>query len=148
MHRAFLLATLAAAQPALADGRTHNATCKLTIDGVVHLDARCHFASHPGYDEFDDLRMRIICPGGQPPAVAMCSGAEEVVVQKGVFGSIQRDGATAGLCWNQGQFRKAQTCFQGLTRTGACWSSPRAVEAWQPGEPGPIHSVSLCAWAQ
>ncbi|MFM2163510.1 MAG: hypothetical protein RLZZ383_3022 [Pseudomonadota bacterium] len=148
MRRLSWIAAIALAQSALADDRALNAKCKLTIDGVIHLDGRCHFASHRGFDEFDDLRMRIVCPGGQPPEVAMCAGAEEIVVQKGVFGSLQRDGATAALCWNGGQFRKAGPCYQGLTRTGACWSSPRAVETWTPGEPGPLHHVELCAWAR
>jgi len=128
---------------ATAQTRTLNAKCTLKIDGAVHLDDRCHFSSTADSDSFDDLRLLIVCPNGRDAAVADCAGYEQRVARQGVFGYLFRESGVGRLCWNEGSMRKAQSCFEGLRRTGACWSNPRAVAS---GDASRSRSVELCAW--
>ena len=134
----FGLCNQATAQP-----RTLNAKCTLKIDGVVQIDDRCHFSSTADSDSFDDLRLLVVCPNGRDAAVADCAGYEQRVARQGVFGYLFRDSGVARLCWNEGSMRKAQSCFEGLRRTGACWSNPRATVS---GDASRSRSVELCAW--
>lgn len=134
----FWLCNVAAAQT-----RTLNAKCTFKIDGVLQLDDRCHFSSTADVDSFDDLRMLIVCPNGRDAAVDDCAGYEQRVARRGVFGYLFRDSGVARLCWNEGNMRKAQSCFDGLRRTGACWSNPRAIASSEASRP---RSIELCAW--
>jgi hypothetical protein len=126
-----------------ADTRTLNAKCTLKIDGITHMDDRCHFSSHGDSDYFDDLRMQIVCPNGQSTDVAYCIGAEQRVTRKGVFGYLFRENGVARFCWNGGDWRKAQECFEGLRRTGACWENMRAPDESNPSK---VSHIQLCAW--
>jgi hypothetical protein len=128
---------------ASAQTRTLNAKCTLKIDGAVLLDDRCHFSSTADSDNFDDLRMLIVCPNGRDAAQADCAGYEQRVARQGVFGYLFRESGVGRLCWNEGSMRKAQSCFEGLRRTGACWSNPRATAS---GDASRSRSVELCAW--
>jgi len=138
-----LVVLTGAGNDASAQTRTLNAKCTLKIDGTVHLDDRCHFSSTADSDSFDDLRLLIVCPNGRDAAQTDCAGYEQRVARQGVFGYLFRESGVGRLCWNEGSMRKAQSCFEGLRRTGACWSNPRAVAS---GDASRSRSVELCAW--
>ena len=138
-----LVVLTSAGNDASAQTRTLNAKCTLKIDGAVHLDDGCHFSSTADSDSFDDLRLLIVCPNGRDAAQTDCAGYEQRVARQGVFGYLFRESGVGRLCWNEGSMRKAQSCFEGLRRTGACWSNPRAVAS---GDASRSRSVELCAW--
>jgi len=138
-----LVVLTGAGNDASAQTRTLNAKCTLKIDGTVHLDDRCHFSSTADSDSFDDLRLLIVCPNGRDAAQTDCAGYEQRVARQGVFGYLFRESGVGRLCWNEGSMRKAQSCFEGLRRTGACWSNPRAMAS---GDASRSRSVELCAW--
>lgn len=120
-----------------------NAKCLLQIDGKTYLDGRCHFKNGAEDDFFRDPRLQITCPNGVDAAKASCSGAEQRVTKPGVFGYLFRDQGIASLCWNEGTMRKATPCFQGLRRSGACWSNPSAKKTYGDAKE---QSVKFCAW--
>ena len=131
--------------PALAESNRLNARCLLQINGKTYMDDRCQFTSDADSDYFSDLRILITCPNGVDASKSSCSGAEERVTKPGVFGFLFRqDQDAASLCWNEGKFRKATPCFQGLRRSGACWANPRAKDTYGSGQ---TNAVKFCAWA-
>lgn len=147
------LIALAANVPFTAQSSTINANCSLTIDGNTRFSDKCHFqASRDGIDTFNDMKLLVVCPNGKSTTMTRCEGAQQKVARKGVFGYLYRDGSgqngasnglSANICWNEGYMRKAESCFDGLTRDGACWKSnyakARHGETW--------HKVRFCAYA-
>ena len=123
-----------------------NARCLLQIDGTTYLHGRCHFknGAESKSDFFRDPRLQITCPNGVDAAKASCSGAEERVTKPGVFGYLFRDKGLASLCWNERTMRKATPCFQGLRRSGACWSNPSAKKYGDSN----LYAVKFCAWKE
>lgn len=112
--------------PTPARAANLNATCLLQINGRTYLDSSCSFESDSDSDFFSDLRISGTTPG--------------------TFGYLFRDQGVGSLCWNGGgRALHAETCFEGLTRSGACWSNPNAPERANPSE---IDDVKFCAWAQ
>ena len=126
-----------------ADSRTLNARCSLKIDGATVMNSPCHFSSDARGDSFDDLRLLIVCPNGRSAETTNCYGYEQRTARNGVFGYLSRAGGVAQLCWNGGTYRKAQECYEGLRRTGACWSNPLAPAS---GNPRQSRNIELCAW--
>ena len=121
-----------------------NAKCLLQIDGKTYMNDRCQFKSNSDSDYFSDLRIQITCPNGMDASKSSCSGAEEKVTKPGVFGYLFRKDGVASLCWNARTMRKATPCFQGLRRSGACWSNPRAKTTYNPEK---SIAVKFCAWS-
>lgn len=131
--------------PAPARAQSLNAKCLLQIDGVTHLDDRCYFEIGSDSDYFSDLRIVVSCPDGRSADVAPCAGAEQRVTRPGIFGYLLRTPeGVASLCWNDSVLRRADPCFEGLTRDGACWANPRAAYRYNPSE---VSNVKFCAWA-
>lgn len=121
-----------------------NAKCLLVINGVTKLDDRCSFKSYSDHDFLSDERMLITCPNGQNAEDTFCYGYQQRVTRQGVFAYLYRDNGVGSLCWNQGTSRKADWCFEGLRRDGACWSNSSARHRSNPNR---VSSVKLCAWA-
>jgi hypothetical protein len=122
-----------------------NATCSLEIDGTTYMNDRCHFNSDTDSDYFSDLRLRVTCPNGVDASKTSCTGADQKVTEPGVFGYLFRDRGVASFCWNEGTMRKASPCFEGLRRSRACWSNPRAKSRYGSA---PVSNVKFCAWAE
>jgi hypothetical protein len=140
-----LLFFISSFSSASAESGPLNAKCLLQIDDKTYMDDRCKFRSDTDSDYFSDLRILITCPDGMDASKSSCSGAEQRVTRPGVFGYLfRREQDAASLCWNMGKLRKASPCFQGLQRSGACWTNPRAQDAYQPGK---TSAVKFCAWA-
>lgn len=137
----FVVATFA---PHSTSAAGKNAKCFLTIDGKTRLSSLCTFKAYKdGVDYFEVGNLVITCPNGKRVEVASCYGYEQKISKKGTFGSLFREGATASVCWNKGSYRKADACYDGLRRDGACWKSKSAqnrhLESW--------HDVKFCAYA-
>ena len=126
-----------------ADSRQLNAKCSLKIDGTTYMNGQCHFSSDADSDSFDDLKLLIVCPNGRSAESITCYGYEQQTARNGVFGVLFRDGGVARFCWNGGNYRKAQECYEGLRRTGACWASTRAPAT---SDPKQHRNIELCAW--
>jgi len=126
-----------------AETRTINAKCSLKIDGVTHMNSQCHFSSDARGDSFDDLRLLIVCPNGRSAETTNCYGYEQRTARSGVFGYLFRSGGVAQLCWNGGTYRKAQECYEGLRRTGACWANSHAPSTDNAKQ---TRNIELCAW--
>lgn len=121
-----------------------NAKCSLVIDGRLALNSNCTFmASRDGGDYFSDEKMVITCPNGKRAEVSSCYGYEQKVSKRGIFGYLFRDGASANICWNEGSYRKADACYEGLRRESACWASGNAKSRHAETR----HSVRFCAYA-
>ena len=131
------------AMNAQADSRALNAKCSLKIDGATYMNSQCHFSSTADTDSFDDLKLVIVCPNGRNVASTNCYGYEQRVTRNGVFGYLFREEGVARFCWNGGSQRKAQDCYEGLRRTGACWASTRAPAT---SDPKQHRNIELCAW--
>lgn len=121
-----------------------NAKCSLAIDGGTRFSSNCIFkASKDGSDYFSDGNLVITCPNGKRVEVASCYGYEQRIARKGTFGYLFRDATTASVCWNEGSYRKAIACYDGLRRDGGCWKSESAknrhLDSW--------HAVKFCAYA-
>ena len=139
-----LILSVSAFAPISSSAADKNAKCSLTIDGSTRFNSHCTFkASKDGSDYFDDGNLVITCPNGKRVEVASCYGYEQRIARKGTFGYLFRDGTTASVCWNEGSYRKADACYDGLRREGACWKSASAknrhIESW--------HAVKFCAYA-
>lgn len=147
------LITLAANAPLTAEASAINASCSLMIDGNTRFSNKCNFqASRSGIDYFSDNKLLVICPNGKSAETSSCYGYQQKVSRKGIFGYLYRDGASnmpqgngdsAHICWNDGWLRKAESCFDGLSREGACWKSNSAKA--RHGETR--HNVRFCAYA-
>ncbi len=122
-----------------------NATCLLQIDGTTYLDGPCYFKNGDGSDFFWDPRLQISCPNGLDAAKASCSSAEQRVTKPGVFGFLFRDRDPVSFCWNEEKSIKAGPCFQGLRRSGACWSNPKAKKSYGDSN---LYAVKFCAWKE
>ena len=122
-----------------------NAKCLLKIDGKTYMDDRCQFKSDVDSDYFSDLRLVIVCPNGVDAIKASCSGAEQKVTRPGIFGYLFRKEKVASLCWNTGRLRKATPCFEGLRRSGACWTNPIAKSHYNNSK---VSNIKFCAWAE
>ena len=110
-----ILTSLIHTVPSLADKL--NAKCLLQIDGKTYLDDKCQFTSDGDGDFFSDQKILVTCPNGRDADTTSCYGYEQTVTRKGVFGYLFRgDDGVARLCWNEGEMRKAEPCFEGLTR--------------------------------
>jgi hypothetical protein len=131
--------------PTAVQASTLNAKCLLEIDGTIHMDDRCNFTGDRDSDSFSDLRLLVVCPNGVDVAKTSCAGSEQKVARPGVFGYLFRENGVASLCWNMGNMRKASPCFEGLQRSGACWSNPRAKNRSGPSQ---VSKVKFCAWAE
>jgi len=145
-------AALAISAPSKA--ATQNAKCILMIDGQTQFNGLCSFnASNDGIDKFEDGKLLITCPNGKPITTSSCAGYQQSVVRHGIFGYLYRDvdyvptrnGKQARICWNGGRMRKAESCFDGLERNGACWQSNAAT---QPGITQRFSKVSFCAYSR
>ena len=124
---------------------TVNARCLLVIDGRTHMNGPCKFTNVDDSDFFTDGRLLITCPDGQDASKSSCYGYQQKVSRKGVFGYLYRQPTgSASLCWNEGTGRKADPCFEGLRRNGACWINSSARSRV---EPTMVSSVRFCAWA-
>ncbi|BAU12274.1 hypothetical protein LEP3755_28030 [Leptolyngbya sp. NIES-3755] len=104
--------------PTPVRAETLNARCLLQINGTTYVDSLCNFTDYSDYDSFS-------------------AGDAQV------FGYLYRNEGVGSLCWNKGRYNKAEACFEGLTRSGACWSNPNAPERTDPF----VDDVKLCAWA-
>jgi hypothetical protein len=131
--------------PKPVQARSLNSTCLLEIDGTTYMDDRCHFSSDTDSDFFSDLRLRLTCPDGLDTSKTSCYGYQEKVTKPGVFGYLFRQKGVASLCWNEGTMRKASPCFEGLRRSGACWSNSIARNPYNPSQ---VSVVKFCAWAE
>jgi hypothetical protein len=131
--------------PKVVQANTLNAKCLLEIDGTTYMDDRCNFTSDADSDSFSDLRLLVVCPNGVDAAKTSCAGSEQTVARPGVFGYLFREKDIASFCWNMGTLRKASPCFEGLRRSGACWSNPRARNRSGPAK---VSKVKFCAWAE
>ncbi len=131
--------------PTVVQANTLNAKCLLEIDGTTYMDDRCNFTSDTDSDYFSDLRLLVICPNGVDVSKTSCSGSEQKVARPGVFGYLFREKGIASFCWNTGTLRKASPCFEGLRRSGACWTNPKAKSRSGPAK---VSSVKFCAWAE
>lgn len=130
-----------------------NAKCSLVIDGNTRFNNKCHFqASKDGVDYFSDNKLLVVCPNGLSAASSSCAGYQQQVTKKGIFGYLYRDGTSnmpqgngysANICWNDGWMRKAESCFDGLSREGACWKSNSAKAR----HGGTRHNIRFCAYA-
>jgi hypothetical protein len=126
-----------------------NAACRLEIDGEIVMNSPCIFAADrddpakwgQNQDFFSDERLLVVCPDGRPASESNCSGYQQSVKRKGIFGYLFREGTTASVCWNEGISRKANPCYRNLRRQGACWASKAAA-----GPDLQAHSVRFCAW--
>jgi len=147
-------ATLTISAPSKA--ATHNAKCILVIDGQTQFNGLCSFnASNDfhGIDKFEDGKLLITCPNGRPITTSSCAGYQQSVTRRGIFGYLYRNGdymptrngKQARICWNGGRWRKAESCFDGLERNGACWQSNAAI---QPGITQSFSKVSFCAYSR
>ena len=129
--------------PGPAVSRPLNANCLLVIDGTTRMSSKCSFSSDSDSDSFSDEKLLVVCPDGRSVVHSSCYGYEQRVATQGVFGFLFRRGNSGDLCWNKGTMRKANICFDGLRRSGACWESASAknrhLESW--------HQVKFCAWA-
>ena len=131
-----MLAMMAVTFSSLPSGAADKtAQCSLTIDGRERFSSNCTFkASKDGSDYFTDGNLVITCPNGERAEVALCYGYEQRISRKGTFGYLFRNGTTASLCWNEGSYRKADACYDGLRREGACWKSANAknrhLDSW------------------
>jgi hypothetical protein len=121
-----------------------NARCLLQINGTTYMDGSCRFSSDADIDSFTDLRLLVTCPNGIDASKTSCYGYEQKVARAGVFGYLFRKREVASLCWNEGKMRKASPCFEGLRRSGACWSNPNAINR---DRPSTLSAVKFCAWA-
>jgi hypothetical protein len=128
---------------AQADSRQFNARCTLKIDGITHMNGQCHFSSNKDSDNFDDLKLLVVCPNGRSVETFNCYGYEQRVARKGVFGVLFRENGAARFCWNDGNYRKAHDCYEGLRRTGACWANSRAIATVDPRQ---ARNIEFCAW--
>jgi len=147
------LIALTANAPFTAEASALNASCSLMIDGNTRFSNKCHFqASRNGIDYFSDNKLLVVCPDGKSAATSSCAGYQQKVSRKGIFGYLYRDGTSnmpqgngdsANICWNGGWMRKAESCFDGLTREGACWKSNTAKA--RHGETR--HRVRFCAYS-
>ena len=131
------------AMNAQADSRALNAKCSLKIDGATYMNSQCHFSSTADTDSFDDLKLVIVCPNGRNVASTNCYGYEQRVTRNGVFGYLFREEGVARFCWNGESQRKAQDCYEGLRRTGACWANARAPSSHGAKQ---TSNIELCAW--
>ena len=122
-----------------------NAKCVLKIDGKTVMNDRCQFQGDADRDRFSDLRIVIVCPNGVDATKADCAGAEERVKRPGIFGVLFRQEGVASLCWNRGRFRRAEQCFEGLQRSGACWINPTAKSYYGDQK---VSNIKFCAWAE
>lgn len=122
-----------------------NAKCLLKIDGKTVMDDRCQFQGDADRDRFSDLRILIVCPNGIDAKKTDCAGAEERVKRPGIFGALFRKDGVASLCWNRGRFRRAEQCFEGLQRSGACWVNPTAKSQYSNQK---VSNIKFCAWAE
>jgi hypothetical protein len=131
--------------PTAVHASSLNAKCLLEIDGTTYMDDRCNFTGDTDSDSFSDLRLLVICPNGVDASRTSCTGSEQKVARPGVFGYLFRQKGVAFLCWNMGTMLKASPCFEGLRRSGACWSNPRAKNRSGPSQ---VSKVKFCAWAE
>jgi hypothetical protein len=122
-----------------------NAKCILKIDGKTVMDDRCQFKSDADSDYFSDLRLVLVCPNGVDATKVSCAGAEQRVKRPGVFGYLFRKEGVASLCWNMGRLRRAEPCFEGLRRSGACWTNPTAKSRYGNSK---ISNIKFCAWSE
>ncbi|WP_286390174.1 hypothetical protein [Pseudanabaena mucicola] len=122
-----------------------NAECLLVIDGVTYLGGKCNFKSSYSTDFFQNDRLLITCPDGRSAEDTFCGGAQQRIARQGVFGYLYRDNGIGSLCWNQLKSRRAEQCFEGLKRQGACWSNPSSRYRDNPNK---VTSVRFCVWAR
>ena len=139
---AALSASCAALHTAPSDASALNAKCLLVMDGVTRLDDRCSFTSNGETDSFSDERLLVVCPDGRPVQTSDCFGYQMRVARNGVYGFLQREGSAARLCWNTGNMRNAQACFDGLIQKGDCWQSIASRSLGR----GTMHKLKFCAW--
>jgi hypothetical protein len=125
---------------------TLNAKCLLSINGTIWMNGKCSFKKvSTETDIASDEKILIVCPDGLPVDKSDCYGYQQRIVRPGVFTYLYHSGNLKGtLCWNGNKSRKADECFSGLIRDGACWSSSQARLMSRPQTP---YSVRFCAWA-
>ena len=148
-----ILCVIALSTPSSSHASNINAQCSLVIDGGIRLRTRCHFqASKDGVDYFSDKKLIVVCPNGKSTTTSSCPGYLQKVTKMGAFGYLYRDGTSnmpqgngnsANICWNDGWMRKAESCFDGLSREGACWKSHSAKAR----HGGTRHNIRFCAYA-
>lgn len=149
---ALLTAAITISGPSKA--ATQNAKCILEIGGQTQFNGLCSFkASSDGIDKFEDGKLLITCPNGKSITASSCPGYQQSITRNGIFGYLYRDadymstrnGKQARICWNGGKMRKAESCFDGLERNGACWQSNAAT---QPGITQQFTRISFCAYSR
>jgi hypothetical protein len=128
------------------EAATLNARCLLSINGTIWMNGKCSFKKVSGETDIaSDEKMLIICPDRLPVEKSDCYGYQQRIVRPGVFTYLYHSGDLKGiLCWNGNKSRKADECFSGLIRNGACWSSDQARLM---SRPEPPYSIRFCAWA-
>jgi hypothetical protein len=141
LNLAFLIFPIASSEAA-----TLNARCLLSINGTTWMNGKCSFEKVSAETDIaSDEKMLIVCPDGLPVDKSDCYGYQQRIVRPGVFTYLYHSGNRKGtLCWNGNKSRKADDCFSGLIRNGACWSSSQARLMSRPVSP---YSVRFCARA-
>lgn len=129
-----------------AEAASLTARCLLSINGTTWMNGKCSFEKVSADTNIaSDEKMLIVCPDGLPVEKSDCYGYQQRIVSPGVFTYLYHSGNQKGtLCWNGNKSRKADECFSGLIRNGACWSSDQARLMSRPEK---AYSIRFCAWA-
>ena len=122
--------------------------CSLAVDGRTQFSTYCSYKAiddNDGTDFFEDGKLVFNCPNGKKyTTTSNCPWYERKMAREGMFGYLYRkDDETASVCWNEGKLRKAELCYSGLKREGACWKSESAKNLYNKS----LHAVKFCSYA-
>jgi hypothetical protein len=130
---------------ATSEAASLNAKCLLEINRKTWMDGKCSFMKVDAETDIaSDEMMLVVCPDGLPIEKSDCYGYQQRIARPGVFTYLYHSGDRKGIfCWNRNKSRKADECFSGLVKNGACWSSNQARMMSKPITP---YSIQFCAW--
>lgn len=107
-------------------------SCTVKVNGKTWLKGPCDYEAQPdGSFRVTDPKMLIACDvdqNGKPDASDDCSGADLVMLKKGVFVDVMIfSKGVAGGSWNEGKYTHGQAPLGDLKRNGACWSNKKVT---------------------